>query len=65
MTTAGLMVSIRTRHLWRVIRGDGYHCHKQRIVSIRTRHLWRVIPEHERGAIKNRVFQSAPAISGG
>ena len=59
------MVSIHTRHHWRVkpvgaVRGARGDC-----VSIHTRHHWRVKPRDELELLWRNLFQSTPAITGG
>ena len=58
-------VSIRARHHWRAIRAALAMTHGIRTVSIRARHHWRAIPRRARRNCARRMFQSAPAITGG
>ena len=59
------MVSIRTRHLCRVMRWDAAWMDLRQGVSIRTRHLCRVMRANLHGANLYGAFQSAPGISAG
>ena len=59
------LVSIHTRHYWRVKRGQAINTADPVQVSIHTRHYWRVKPSATRWPMTWRQFQSTPAITGG
>ena len=59
------IVSIHTRHYWRVKPSTlSTVCHPD-LVSIHTRHYWRVKRGGCRQARQPESFQSTPAITGG
>ena len=59
------IVSIHTRHYWRVKRVVVFGVDPVRNVSIHTRHYWRVKRRSRGCACVGIEFQSTPAITGG
>ena len=59
------VVSIHTRHYWRVKHSIERQCEIHEIVSIHTRHYWRVKRYVAARQEIASLFQSTPAITGG